>query len=317
VDSVSLAVNRATPISQWKGLASADTACRAVHNSMLAKRGITGPSGVFEGHGGFMETVRKRFEVDWEKEDLELVRKTIVKKFNAEVHSQSALEAMVELRTAHQIDASQVEAVTIDIFRIAYDIIGGGKFGAKTEVRTKEDADHSLPYMAAVALLDGQVMPEQYDGERIRRDDVQTLLRKVTVRPKFIYTWKYPDEMWCRVRVSIKGGKQFQLEKCDCEGFWKRPMSWDRVVQKFERFCGRFADAHLRKQIISAVENLENIQIRDLTRLLGEAGDREHPGHRNAENPPHDQVMPGERRRTDAEHELRKTPQSTTGRIRD
>jgi MmgE/PrpD C-terminal domain len=51
-------------------------------------------------------------------------------------------------------------------------IIGGGEEGDKSRVRTKEEADHSLPYMIAEALLDGQMMPEQYEPERIQRDDV-------------------------------------------------------------------------------------------------------------------------------------------------
>ena len=66
---------------------------------------------------------------------------------------------------------------------MAYNIIGGGEEGDKTTVSTKEQADHSLPYMLAVAILDGQVMPEQYEQERIRRADVQALLGKVSVQP--------------------------------------------------------------------------------------------------------------------------------------
>jgi 2-methylcitrate dehydratase len=66
---------------------------------------------------------------------------------------------------------------------VAYHIIGGGEEGNKKLVRTKEEADHSLPYMTAVALLDGQVLPEQYLPERIRKTDVQELLQKIEVRP--------------------------------------------------------------------------------------------------------------------------------------
>ena len=71
----------------------------------------------------------------------------------------------------------------LDTFDAAYHIIGGGEEGDKTLVRTKEQADHSLPYLVAVMLLDGQVKPEQFRAERIARRDVQNLLRKVVVRP--------------------------------------------------------------------------------------------------------------------------------------
>jgi 2-methylcitrate dehydratase len=70
-----------------------------------------------------------------------------------------------------------VESIDIEIFDVAYHIIGGGEEGTKTVVRTKEQADHSLPYIVAVALIDGNVLPEQYQPERILRSDVQDLLK--------------------------------------------------------------------------------------------------------------------------------------------
>ena len=81
-----------------EGLAYPFTAFGAVEAAFLAARGVTGPAGVFEGNKGFMDTIAGPFEIDWEHEDLERVRLTFLKRYNAEIHSQSALEAMLELR---------------------------------------------------------------------------------------------------------------------------------------------------------------------------------------------------------------------------
>ena len=143
-------------------------------------RGVTGPREVFEGTKGWCQTVAGDFELDWSQENLERVLRTILKKYNAEVHSQSAIEGMIELMRERGISGSAVDRIRIDIFDVAHLIIGGGAEGDKTIVRTKEEADHSLPYLAAVAALDGKVMPAQYAKDRIRQDDVQALLRKVT-----------------------------------------------------------------------------------------------------------------------------------------
>ncbi|MGH2994593.1 MAG: MmgE/PrpD family protein, partial [Solirubrobacterales bacterium] len=178
-----LRVTRTGVLSQWKGLAYPFTAFGAVEAVFLAARGITGAPEVFEGNKGFMDSIAGRFEIDWEREDLERVRRTFLKRYNAEIHSQSALEAILELREAHALDPSQVELIELDTFQVAYDIIGGGEEGGKKEIFTKEQADHSLPYLLAVALIDGQVLPEQFAPERIRRADVQALLRRVVVRP--------------------------------------------------------------------------------------------------------------------------------------
>ena len=79
---------------------------------------------------------------------------------------------MLELRAEHGIDAADVDYVEVDVFDVAFNIIGGGEEGDKKVVRTKEQADHSLPYLVAVALLDGQVLPAQFAPQRIARADV-------------------------------------------------------------------------------------------------------------------------------------------------
>lgn len=263
-----LRVTRTGPLSHWKGLAAPNTAQSATHAAYLAMRGITGPPLVFEGNKGFMETIAGRFEIDWPREDLERVTRTILKKYNAEVHSQSTLEGVLELRREHRLQPKEVVQIEIDTFDVAYHIIGGGEEGEKTIVRTKEEADHSLPYMVAVALLDGQVMPEQYRPERIQGQDVQTLLRKVVVRPEESYSRQFPGQMPCRIRITLRDGRTVVKEKEDYEGFHTRPMRWETVVEKFERLSAPHAESALRREIADAVNNLESIEVSDLTRLL-------------------------------------------------
>jgi 2-methylcitrate dehydratase len=259
-------------VSQWKGLASASVGSRSLQNVLLAARGITGPQAVLEGVDGFMEALGKKFHIDWNHEGLELIECALIKKYNAEVHTQSVLEGILELRHAHHIDPRQVRAITIDVFKTAFEIVGGGKFGSKTAVRTKEDADHSLPYLAAVALLDGDVWPEQFAPERIARADVQSLLRKVTVRPKRLYTMEYPRKMDCFIVIQLQNGKRLTIEKEDYEGFNTRPMTWDRTVQKFNRLAAKHVDPALQDEICEAVAHLEMTSAADLASLLGSAG---------------------------------------------
>jgi 2-methylcitrate dehydratase len=263
-----LRVTRTGTLSHWKGLAYPNTAFGATHVAFLAGRGITGPPEVFEGNKGFMDAIVGRFEIEWSKEDLERVTRTIVKKYNAEIHSQSAIEGTLELKHEHHVAGADVERVEIEIFDVAHNIIGGGEEGDKTVVRTKEQADHSLQYMVAAAILDDQVMPEQYLPERIQRSDVQNLLRKIVVRASSAYSLKFPNAMPCRIVVHLRDGRTLTKEKQDYEGFHTRPMTWRTVADKFERLSGAFADAALRKEILNAVARLESIQTVDLTELL-------------------------------------------------
>ena len=264
----SLRVTRTGTLSNWKGLAYANTAFGSTHATFLAMRGITAPLEVFEGNKGFMETIAGPFEIDWSKEDLERVTQTIVKRYNAEIHSQSAIEGILELREREQLLPSSVEQVDIEIFDVAYRIIGGGEEGDKTIVETKEGADHSLPYLIAVALLDGQVMPAQFFPDRIHRPDVQSLLHRIHVRPAPDLSRRFPRELPCRLTVRLRDGRVFSIDKSDYQGFLNRPPDWNSAIRKFRCLSEAHTTRSLRDEIIDAVENLEHMPIRDVARLL-------------------------------------------------
>jgi 2-methylcitrate dehydratase len=266
---IDLRVTRTGRLSNWKGLAAAHAGLDALNATFLALGGITGPREVFEGNKGFMDSVSGPFAIDWTSEDLERVTRTILKKYNAEIHSQSALEALLELREQNGFAGEEIEAIELDVFDVAYHIIGGGEEGQKVMVRTKEEADHSLPYLLAVAALDGEVMPEQYASTRIVRSDVQTLLRRVTVRPSDELSQRFPDEHPCRLRIRLRDGRTYARDQRDYEGFHTRPMSWEKVVDKFDRLASSHADSDLRKQLADAVGSLDDLEVHDLTALLG------------------------------------------------
>ena len=263
-----LRVTRTGTLSNWKGLAYPNTAFGATHAAFLAMRGVTGPPEVFEGNKGFMDAIAGRFEINWSTENLERVRQTIVKKFNAEIHSQAAIEGMLALKHEHSFTASDVEKIGIEIFDVAYHIIGGGEEGDKTVVRTKEQADHSLHYMIAAALLDDRVMPEQYRPERIQSSDIQALLKKISVTPSDEYSRRFPDQVPCRITVSLQNGTEISREVTDYEGFHTRPMSWESAIAKFVALAAKHCNQSLLDEIVEAVADLDAIQVSDLTRLL-------------------------------------------------
>jgi 2-methylcitrate dehydratase len=264
-----LRVTRTGALSNWKGLAYPNTVFGALHATFLAMRGITGPSEVFEGNKGLMDTITGPFELDWSKENLERITQTIVKKYNAELHSQSTIEGVLELKQEYGFTGTDIQQIDIEIFDVAYNIIGGGEEGEKITVHTKEEADHSLPYIVAVAILDDQVMPAQYLLERIDSQDVQTLLRKVIVRPLDEFSRRFPAEMPSRIQILLGNGQVLTKEKRDYEGFLTRPMGWNTITKKFEQLSQARISHQLQGEIEAAVANLENIQVSELMSLLG------------------------------------------------
>jgi 2-methylcitrate dehydratase len=268
VGAVSLATIQAEPVSQWKGLASGEAASRALHNCFLARAGITGPLGVFDGPQGYEQLVGGGSEVDWERQPLDAVLRTSIKKHNAEYQSQTAIEAAIRLKTDQPFDPGEIEAVAVDCSDGAYQVLGGGKYGGKDDCRIKEQADHNLKYLVAVALLDGQVQPEQFATPRINAPDVQDLLRRVSVRSNAAFTRKIPNEMPVRLSVRLRTGRELSIEAVDYDGFHARPMRPDQVRAKFDRLARAVIDPGVANEIAAAVDNLESIQVRALAGLL-------------------------------------------------
>jgi len=267
-DNVSLAVVHVEPVSNWKGISPGISGMRALYTTSLAKRGLTGPKGLFEGPNGLTRLFDQPIRIDWSDQSLDVVHQTLLKKYCALIHGQPVIETLFNLVKEHSIESGQVASVIADVFQFAYEISGGGHFGDKRHPRTKEQADYNLKYLIAVGLIDGEVGPVQLDGERVVRSDVQELLQRVLIRPDAQFTSRYPKELPVRLTVVLRDGRQFQREQGDFEGAVTRPLSWERVVEKFHWLSEPFADEQLRNQIIATVADLDRVKISDLTALL-------------------------------------------------
>jgi 2-methylcitrate dehydratase len=264
-----LLVARTTPISQWKGLSSSQAAFGCVNAVFLASRGVTGPKYVIEGTCGLAQALDRPVNIDWKHTKLDCFDRLSLKSYNSAVPTESAIFCILELHRMHPFDPAEVVTIEADVVQDTYDFTGGGRFGPKTNVHTKEDADHSLPYLLAVALYDRDVQMAQLDPERIARPDVQNLLLKVKVRPDDSFTARFPAEFPARITVRLKNGQSVSHEVSNYPGFPTRPFSWDDVSAKFDKLVAGHVGAPLGREIKDTVHSLEDVRVTDLTKLLG------------------------------------------------
>lgn len=270
VDNISLACVHAEPVSQWKGFSPGMTGMRAVYAASLAKRGFTGPKGLFEGPYGLELVFAQSILVNWEDPSLEIVKQTIMKKYCSLIHGQPVLEAVLDLKRRNKLTAADVENVRCDVFQGAYEFAGGGGFGSKDHPRMKEQGDYNLKYLIAAALLDDQLGPAQLENARIQAPDAQALLMRVEIRPDEQFSARYPDELSARVTIRTRDQRVFVKEQNGYEGGLTNPMSWERTVEKFHWLTEGFADEKLRGEVIGVVERLETSELADLTDLLAQ-----------------------------------------------
>ena len=270
VDNVSLTCVHAEPVSQWKGFSPGMTGMRAVYAASLAKRGFTGPKGLFEGPYGLELMFAQPIIVDWDDPSLEIITQTVMKKYCSLIHGQPILEAVLDLKRRHRLTASDVESVRCDVFQGAFEFAGGGAFGAKDHPKVKEQGDYNLKYLIAAALLDDQLGPAQLEEARIQAPDAQALLKSVEVCPDERFSARYPHELSARVTIRTKDQRVFVKEQDGYEGGLTNPMSWNRTVEKFHWLTEAFAREELRSRLIGAVERLDTLELSDLTDLLAQ-----------------------------------------------
>jgi 2-methylcitrate dehydratase len=271
VSDASFAVVRAKPLSQWKGLASAQSALGAMNTVFLARRGVEGPLQVIEGPLGIDHLLGMKIDIDWDKQGYDGVTESTIKKYNSMIHTQSAVHCMVELARQKGLDPNKIVSIEAEVFQLAFDFAGGGLYGVDKVIRTKEQADHSLPYLLSVALIDGDVTPAQFRPDRIAKPDVQALLKKVSTRPNREFTAQYPRKMPTKITVRFQDGTVIEHEVQDYPGLASRPFTWEESVEKFDGLVVGRIDAGLSREIKDAVLSLEGIQVRDLLKLLSYA----------------------------------------------
>ena len=229
---ISLEQIRRGQISHWKGCALANASRNAVFCAMLAAKGMTGPEEVFEGKAGFCASTGIRFEISpfADSADGYRIMKARVKAFPAGYFSQSAIEAILNLRP--QIpDLDDIKEIRLQTFPAGYEVMGSGE--ANWQPETRESADHSLPFVMAVALMEGGVEIRHYDEIYYKRPDVRALMQKIKVRIGEEPVAAWPEVPLNIVDVELKSGKVLSTRVAYHLGHFKRLMTDQEQERKF------------------------------------------------------------------------------------
>src|ERR1700730_7575163 len=223
---------RVGELSHWKGVAFANAARHGVYSALLARAGMTGPAPIFEGQMGFEKQLGVSLGNVGEKfrGAPEMILNTSIKYWPAEYHSQSAIEAALFLRK--QIGAGvEVKSMTIESHDAAVDIIGSEPEKWKPE--TRETADHSLPYITAIALIDGEVTNKQFEPERFADPKIWKFLEKVKVERNQELSALYPGAVANIVHIDLSDGKRLTKRVDYPLGHARNPLKDAEVEGKF------------------------------------------------------------------------------------
>jgi len=265
VGSANLRQSRVGELSHWKGCAFASAAQHGVQAAMLAAEGMTGPAPIFEGQHGFEKLVSGPLHLggpfaeepgNHSSGDFMIMR-TSIKYWPAEYHSQSAIEAALELRR-EITDIEAIEAVSIESHDAAVDIIGSG--AERWRPTSRETADHSLPYIVAVALIDGEITASQFEESRFTEPKLLNLLSRVSVTRNAELSQRYPKEVGNIVKVKLRDGRTLEHRVDTPLGNAARPLSDAQLQAKYLSQADAVLDAERANLLAQWVMRLEQQQ---------------------------------------------------------
>ena len=260
-------------ISTWKAAAFAKAAKNGIEAALYVKHGFTGPYDIITGQHGLINQITKG-EFDLAEnlggqggEEFKIVS-TYIKYFPAEYHSQSAIWAALDVR--EQMGGrsiNEIESILIETSFHSYEIIGMEP--AKWHPKTKETADHSLPYITAVALMDGDITLAQYDQAHLDNKELIDLVQKVKCVEKKEYTDIYGTSFPNKVTVKMKDETVYENECMDPKGHPLNPLSKEQIETKFRKACNGLLPKDRQDKIIEIVWDLENLKnIKELLDLF-------------------------------------------------
>jgi 2-methylcitrate dehydratase len=274
--SINLALNshitmrqvRAGGLSMWKALSFCNAARNAVFSAMLAKKGMTGPAPIFEGEMGFWKQVSGPFELNvggfGGRGGSFRIDQAIIKHYPAEIHSQTAIWCALEARKEFGGRIDEVKKIEIGTHEAGYRIIG--KDPEKWDPRTRETADHSLPYIVAAALMDGRIAKSSFTEKRFRDPKTLELLKRTTVKELTEFTDLYPRDIPNEVKVHLKDGRVIAKRLLDPKGHPNNPLGDSEIEEKFRELTKGFIGRKKADSIIDFAWDFE--RAKDVGRLF-------------------------------------------------
>jgi 2-methylcitrate dehydratase len=251
---------RAGELSMWKGFSFANASRNAVFSALLARQGITGPAPIFEGEMGFFNQVSGRFQLDVKAFGREgkgfKLEETFVKFYPAEYHAQTAIWAALDLRGKIEGDPfKRIAFVGVETHEAGYTILG--KDTEKWAPETRETADHSLPYMVTMALLEGKVDNGSYAPKKLKDPKVTEFMSRVIVKEDKALTAEYPGSVPNRVTVKLDDGKTLSVRVDVPRGHPKNPMTEEEIEQKFRTLTKGVLKEPQVKKTLELVRTIE------------------------------------------------------------
>ena len=266
-EAVNVAVNghvalrqaRSGELTEWKGFAFGNVSRNAVVAAELAEAGVHGPAPIFEGEFGFFEQVAGPFDLDVDSfggnGGTFKLTETLVKYYPVEYHAQAALNSVFDILESENLDWRDITAIRNRTYEVAMDIIVDDP--EKWDPKTRETADHSLPYAIARGFIDGRFGLEQLTEAKVHDEEVRELMDRIDIVEDSEFTAAYGESFPDALTVET-AEETYERYVEYPKGHPENPLSREDLFTKFEHAADGRLSAERIDDVVSWVEGMES-----------------------------------------------------------
>ncbi|MCK5446683.1 MAG: MmgE/PrpD family protein, partial [Gemmatimonadetes bacterium] len=225
--------------------------------ALLAEKGYTGPEHVIDGKEGLVHC----YGPEWKLEvlvdglgDAWRIERCGMKAFPTEALTHTPISAVLDIVHGNDLKPDQIKKVHIRSLARAADILADP---SKYDPRSKETADHSLPYVIAAAVADRQVTPAQFEADKIMDPTIRAQLNKVVVVADPEIEAVFPKLQRVIVTVTTSDGREVTKQLDYPKGDPRNPLTDAEVEQKFDALAAPVLSEGARARLKEAVWGLE------------------------------------------------------------
>jgi 2-methylcitrate dehydratase len=239
--------------------------------ALMASEGYTGPEHIIDGKEGLVHVFGPEWKLNLLTDGLGeswRITQCGMKFFPTEALTHAPISATLDLIKEHDLKPEQIAKVHIRSLARAADILADP---SKYDPRSKETADHSLPYCIAAAIADRKVTPVQFTPEKINDPQIRAQLRKVEVVADPEIEKAFPALQRVAVTIVTMGGKEFSKQLDYPKGDPRNPLSDLEVEEKFAALADGVISRARQQQVRNLIWNLEKCSsVTELMELLKE-----------------------------------------------
>jgi 2-methylcitrate dehydratase PrpD len=230
--------------------------------ALLSRKGFKGPSSILEGRDGFLHAYSNGADPSRVLEGLDSrfqILRTSVKSHACCRYMHAPIDAVLKIVNENNLRPEQVKKIKVGILRAGAPLIAE-PIERKYNPQSIVDAQFSMPFGAAAALLYGKAGLKEFQPSTIQSRPVKEMMRKVEciVDPELDRT--FPKQWRATAEILTEDERSYSTTVDYPKGDPENPLSWEEMIERFHDLTGQIMKKDQRLKIVEAVERLDAIK---------------------------------------------------------